>query len=68
MSRFPQARCPLDKRDADESVHVLFPPHVGMDEYADFVIVSLQQTDPQNAALQKAIEERITTPFSLRET
>ena len=42
-------------------------PRLGMDEYLAFLAESMAQTDPAKAARQKAIEERITTPFSLHE-
>lgn len=43
-------------------------PRLGMDEYLAFLAESMAQTDPAQAARQKAIEERISTPFSLHET
>lgn len=36
-----------------------------MDEYADFVEASLRESDPDRAARQKALEERIRTPFRM---
>ena len=45
--------------------HDLRPPRLEMDAYADFVAQSLKQTDLKKAARQKAIEERIVTPFRL---
>ena len=43
----------------------LLPPRLGMDDYETFVTASLARTDPAKAARQKAIEERILTPFRL---
>jgi len=40
-------------------------PRLSMDEYAAFVEQLLSQADPEKVARQKALEERITTPFRL---
>ena len=37
-----------------------------MDEYADCIQYILDATDPARARAQKALEERIEVPFSLR--
>ena len=36
-----------------------------MDEYADFVAVSLSESNPARVASQKELEERIRTPFRM---
>jgi hypothetical protein len=36
-----------------------------MDEYADFVAISLREADPVRAARQKKLEERIKASFRL---
>lgn len=41
------------------------PPRLSMDDYADFVEASLRESDPARAARQKALEERIRTPFRM---
>jgi len=38
-----------------------------MDEYADFVEVSILDSDPVRAMRQKRIEERIRSPFNMAE-
>ncbi len=43
------------------------PPHLEMDDYAEFVAASLAQTPPEKAARQKAIEEQVAVSFSLNE-
>lgn len=43
------------------------PPHLSMDEYAEFVEASLRNRDPALVARQKELEERILVPFSLTE-
>jgi len=49
-------------RDAFRSL-----PRLGMDEYVAFLAESMAGADPEKVARQKAIEEWITTPFSLHE-
>jgi hypothetical protein len=45
----------------------VLPPHLSMDEYADFVEASLRDCDPAHAARQKDLEKRIRTPFRIGE-
>ena len=42
-------------------------PRLNMDEYVAFLSEFMAQADPAKAARQNALEERITTLFSLRE-
>lgn len=42
----------------------ILPPHLSMDEYVEFIESSIQNSNPQYVARQKAIEEQIVTPFS----
>lgn len=44
------------------------PPALSMDEYSDFIESSLRESNPAAIARQKAIEERILTPFRLYKT
>jgi len=44
---------------------ITLPPTLSMDEYSDFIESSLQESNPASIARQKAIEERILTPFRL---
>lgn len=55
-------------RGAIEKFSILVPPHLNANDYAAFVMEVLARADPAKAARQKAIEERIATPFSLHET
>ena len=41
------------------------PPRLSMDEYADFIAASVREHDPVHVARQKAIEERIASPFCI---
>lgn len=43
------------------------PPRVNAADYLAFVAELLARADPAKAARQKNIEERIVTPFSLRD-
>ena len=42
-----------------------FPPRLSMDEYCAFIEASLRDITPEQAARQKALEERIRDRFSL---
>jgi len=53
MSRFPATSKPV------------LPPRLSMDEYVDFVEISLREVAPARAARQKKLEERIRAPFRL---
>lgn len=53
MSRFVTALKPV------------LPPRFSMDEYVDFVEISLRAVAPARAARQKKLEERIMVPFRL---
>jgi hypothetical protein len=44
----------------------LFPPHLEMEAFVNFVDASIAAADPAKAARQKNIEERITVPFHFR--
>lgn len=52
MNRLPTPLTPL-------------PPRLSMDEYADFVAVSLSESNPARVASQKELEERIRAPFRM---
>ena len=41
------------------------PPRLSMDDYMDFVEVSIREANPVLAARQKSIEKQILKPFSL---
>lgn len=41
------------------------PPRLTMDEYVDFISETLASHNRELAMLQKNLEERITTPFSI---
>jgi len=41
------------------------PPRLSMDEYADFVEVSLRESNPARIVRQKELEKRIRTPFRI---
>jgi len=48
------------------SIHPL-PPRLTMDEYADFVWETVRRGSPDRMARQKEIEERVASPFRIRE-
>jgi hypothetical protein len=41
------------------------PPHLGLDDYADFVALSIQQSDRAKVAKQKKIEKTFSKAFSI---
>ena len=43
----------------------VLPPRLTMDEYADFLTASWRDSNPQTAARQKDLEERIVRPFQI---
>ena len=59
----------MDKKPANGTVVSqglkTVPPRLSMDEYADFVEVSLREANPARVARQKELEERIRTPFRI---
>ena len=42
------------------------PPHLSMDEYAEFVEKTMKECDWDKSARQKKIEKQIKVPFSLQ--
>jgi hypothetical protein len=42
-------------------------PRLDMDEYVAFLSESMSHADPAKVAKQKALEERITVPFRIRD-
>lgn len=42
-------------------------PRLDMDEYVAFLSESMSWVDPEKAARQKDLEERITVPFRIRD-
>ncbi len=42
-----------------------FPPHLTMDEYADFISENLKFADREQIRVQKELEERITKRFCI---
>lgn len=42
-------------------------PRLDMDEYVAFLSASMSWVDPEKAAKQKDLEERITVPFRIRD-
>lgn len=40
------------------------PPHLTLDEYADFFVESIQHHDMTKVAKQKAIEKKFSKPFA----
>ncbi len=43
----------------------MLPPHLSMDEYAEFVEKTMKECDWDKSARQKKIEKQIKVPFSL---
>lgn len=41
------------------------PPHLTMDQYADWVASNLKNQDPERIRRQKANEEQVTIPFRI---
>lgn len=41
------------------------PPHLTMDEYVEWLCENWRHMDPASIARQKAIEERVLTPFRI---
>jgi hypothetical protein len=56
-----------DDMNVPPSFWTKLPPHLSMDEYADFVEASLRECDPDKVKRQKEIEKKIKMPFRISE-